>query len=208
MTNNTALHTRLAHGLIISLFCSMLLLILGSWVLSMVGVSVNNIISSEGLRWFFRQRFVPLETQVISVVLLIMICLGAITDSGLWKDLCLLVNRNQRPLNMRQRRALFAVLVLLIFSIFAFIFLIMSPSAILLSVTGHLWPSPFFDGIIRGFVINILFLSIVYGISSGHMRTFSQTLSLLYIGIIKFAPWIIVTLLSLSLYSLCLYVFS
>lgn len=206
MTKSISITTRIAHGLIICLFCCLLFLMLGSWVLSILGLPLNNILSSEGLRWFFRLRFNPMEAQVIGFVLMTIISLGAITDSGLWGDLLLLFNRNQRPLNMRQRRALFAVLILVIFSVFAFLLLIMAPSAILLSVTGHLWPSPFIVGIIRGFVINLLFQSMVYGLSSGHIRTFSQLLSLFYIGIIKFAPWLIVSLLSISLYFLCLFI--
>ncbi|MBR3513741.1 MAG: AbgT family transporter [Bacteroidaceae bacterium] len=192
------------HPLSARVLAALLLLIvftvLGSWLLSVLGLDVPNMLSSEGLRWLFRwpeSRGFGMRCQCVVAAA---VGVGALLRSGLCQDALNLfrgwhlwgaVPGEVRPVTLRQRRALWLALLtcVLAFGLLALLFLL--PASPLRSATGRLWPSPFLSGLIQAVVLGLIVTGAVYGATSRHLRTLPDFISLSYHGLQRYAPWLV-----------------
>ena len=92
----------------------------------------------------------------------------------------------------RERTALRVAVAILLVYIIVVLLLTVSPHAILLSVIGSLFPSPFSRSIVPLVSFAICLVSVAYGMMSGRLKTLSDILDSLSYGISKGAPIFIV----------------
>lgn len=86
--------------------------------------------------------------------------------------------------------------------------LLLGPHAILLSVTGHLYPSPFVSGILQTMSLGFVLTSLLYAVLSFHLRGWQECLSVLYWGIQRYDVWILISMLAAQLYNALCYVWN
>ena len=186
---------KLISALIVGLVVGELLLVLVSWLLSALMVDgVHSLLSSEGVRWFAGSF-----SELLATPLLVNLLLLAMSGGCLWRSGLL-----QRPQSLRDKTALKAVLILMIVFVCVIILLTALPHAVLLSATGHLWPSPFSRALIPIITLSILLSAALYGTMSGRFPFFATLLESLSFGIAKAAPFILLYFVATVFYaSLC-----
>ena len=164
---------------VIALAIGELLLVLTSWVLSAMMIDgVRPLLSSEGLRWFLGNFSVMLSTPTLVNLLLLSMAGGSLWRSGILR----------KPQSYRDKTALQSVAILLFFYVVAVLSLTVMPHAVLLSATGHLWPSPFSHALLPLVAVAALMAAAVYGTMSGRFSSFNEFIMSLTFGIAQAAP--------------------
>jgi len=186
-------------------------LVLLSWLLSaaMPEMSVHSLLSSEGIRWFMAHFTEHIANHVLVWMLLLSISYGAVKGSGLLQILTsyLTTNPSQRSsLNYRQKFALRLVILELILFIILMILLTVVPHAVLLSVTGSLFPGSFSQSLIPVLAFALTVIGISYGSMSGMQKSSAEVLDTLSKGIADTAPLYIIYILGAQLYYSIIYV--
>ena len=181
----------------LSLFLLQLLLMLVSWLLSaafpMSGV--RSLLSSEGLRWFLGQFTNILSTPLLVSIVLLSMAYGVAYrcwhPRGVVSD-------------YRQRSARIITLLLLAVLVAAVLLLTAVPHAVLLSITGSLWPSPFSRSLIPIVAFGITLLAGVYGVVAGRFNHLADLYDALVYGLRTGAPLLLFYVLLIQIYeSLC-----
>ena len=179
------------------------ILIIASWLLSATMTDgVRSLLSSEGIRWFFGSFSQMLASPLLVWLILLLIAFGSFQKSG---AVGLLTSRV--PLSYRDRLALriaFAFLALLILVI---ALLTVVPHAILLSVTGELFPSPFSRSLVPVIAFGVCIFSVTFGVMSGKLRTLSDVLHALSFGVEKGASLFILYILAVQFFESLRFVF-
>lgn len=189
-------------------FILIVLLIGLSWLLSVIGEPVRNLLSTEGIRWVFSNASVNFLIEEFSYCLQGVLMLGALKASGLNRALGALVRwPGGTVITYRQRRALiFSGIVALIY-ICVVLLLILLPHAILLSATGRIYPSPFTEGLVSAMTIGIMLVALIYGTMSNTLRTFFDVTHIMYAGLEYYGIWIIAAIMLAEFYAALQYVF-
>ncbi|MCD8202891.1 MAG: AbgT family transporter [Prevotella sp.] len=183
-------------------------LILCSWIINAISPSlpVRSILSSEGIRWFCGSFIENMLTSLLAWLLLLSIVWGTFKGSGL-RGILYTLCKGERLLSYRQRHALLTVLgEIVVFGVIVFL-LTFVPHAILLGVTGSLFPSTFINGLIPMLAFIIVVISITYGIINGEYVDIEGIFRDICDGVCFFVPIIIVYLFAVQLYSSMLFVF-
>ncbi|MCD8297994.1 MAG: ABC transporter substrate-binding protein [Prevotella sp.] len=183
-------------------------LMLCSWIINAISPSlqVKSILSNEGIRWLCGSFTENLLTPLLAWILLLSIAWGAFTGSGFGSALSSLC-KGHRQLSYRQRYALLTVVgELVVFGVIIYL-LTFVPHAILLGVTGCLYPSAFTTGLIPMLAFVIVVISVTYGIINGVFVNIEGILGSFYVGIITFVPLLILYLFAVQLYSSIVFVF-
>ena len=181
-----------------------ILLILVSWFITatMPMSPVRSLLSSEGIRWFFGQFTYNLASPLLVWLILAGMTLGALKQSRLSKAFT--------PSARKEYRQRFALkLVLLELVVFAGIIglLTLMPQAILLSVTGHLFPSSFSQSAFPVVCFMGCVASVTFGLLSGNFRSLTDIFNALSVGISRLSPWLVVYVMAAQLYHSFLFVF-
>ncbi len=185
-----------------------IVLILCSWIINAISPSlpVRSLLSSEGIRWFCGNFVENMLTHLLAWLLLLSIAWGTFKGSGLREALRAL-RKGDSKLPYRQRYALLTVLgEIVVFGVIVFL-LTFVPHAILLGVTGSLFPSAFIYGLIPMLVFIIVVISVTYGILSGVYVDIEGIFRSFCEGVCSFVPIIIVYLFAVQLYSSIVFVF-
>ncbi|MDT3387885.1 MAG: tellurium resistance protein TerC [Bacteroidota bacterium] len=148
-------------------------LILASWLLTaaMPDVQLRSLLSSGGIRWFFSNFATLLSSPVLVNILLLAIAWGSITTGGLWSTITLLFSKDGNKLPSQQNFALKASLLLLISEIVFIISLSFFPHAILLGISGELFPSSFSKSLIPIIAFMATSVGAFFSILSGKSRS-------------------------------------
>ena len=199
MTNKY--HQRLGSLCLVVVIVETLLVIL-SWLLSALRVEgVRSLLSSEGIRWFF-SSFNDLVASPVLVGLLLLCALGCLQKSGVT-----FVFGRRKAINFRDRLALYVAIAFLLIYVVIILLLTLMPHAILLSATGHLFPSAFSRSLVPIIAFGICIFSVSFGLMAGVMRNISDILQALSFGIAKGAPLIILYLFAVQLVGCLCFVF-
>lgn len=179
----------------------LLFLFLLSWLITAAWpeLAMRSLLSSEGIRWLFGQ--LPASMSDSGVVPLLMVCaaIGSLRKSGLASGF-----RHIRHADYRSRMAMRFVAAEFILMIIGLLFLTIIPHAILLSVSGEIFPSGFSRNMVPTLSLAVCLLSLTYGLACGRLRTATDYFQMAYIGIAGFAPIILLYLLGITLYhSVC-----
>lgn len=175
-----------------------LLLVILSWLLSATRLEgVRSLISSEGIRWFVGEFIYTLASPLLVWLLLALVALGCLQRSGLMS----------RGRGYRDRVALRVSLSFIIIYVVIICLLTLMPHAILLSVTGSLFPSAFSRALVPIICFGVGVLSISFGMVSGRLHTLTDILDALTFGLQQGAPLIILYIMFFQFYASLLFVF-
>jgi aminobenzoyl-glutamate transport protein len=195
-------HQRLGWLCLVTVIAETLLVIL-SWLLSAMRVEgVRSLLSSEGIRWFF-SSFNDLIASPVLVWLLVLMCaLGCLQKSRVTT-----IFGGKKSINFRDRLALYVALAFLLIYVVIILLLTLMPHAILLSATGHLFPSAFSRSLVPIIAFGISIFSVAFGLMAGVMRNLSDILQALSFGIAKGAPLLVFYLFAVQLVGCLRFVF-
>ena len=175
-----------------------LLLVILSWLISATRLDgVRSLISSEGIRWFVGEFTYTLASPLLVWLLLALVALGCLQRSGLMS----------RGRGYRDRVALRVSLSFIIIYVVIICLLTLMPHAILLSVTGSLFPSAFSRALVPIICFGVGVLSISFGMVSGRLHTLTDILDALTFGLQQGAPLIILYIMFFQFYASLLFVF-
>jgi aminobenzoyl-glutamate transport protein len=175
-----------------------LLLVILSWLLSATRLEgVRSLISSEGIRWFVGEFTYTLASPLLVWLLLALVALGCLQRSGLMS----------RGRGYRDRVALRVSFSFIIIYVVIICLLTLMPHAILLSVTGSLFPSAFSRALVPIICFGVGVLSISFGMVSGRLHTLTDILDALTFGLQQGAPLIILYIMFFQFYASLLFVF-
>lgn len=175
-------------GLIAAVLAAMqVLLIVVTWIVSaaMPAVHMRSLLGTEGIRWFFGHFAENLCNVVLVWVALLCVGVGSVLYSGLWDSVRRLTGK--QTLRYFERVGLWVVLVELILFVVALVLLTMIPHAILLSVTGHLFPSSFSHSLVPVVSFVMLVCSLSFGVVSGKLNSLAQLYKSMTCGMKLFA---------------------
>jgi len=188
----------LGWGALILIIAQWLLVIL-SWLISVTnGDGVRSLLSSEGIRWFIGNFTDLLASPLLVWFLLLLSAFGCFQKSGIVS--C------HKPMSYRERIALRVALAFLLIYIVVIGLLTLAPHAILLSATGHLFPSAFSRSIIPLFAFGVCLFSITFGLMSGRLHSMTDILHALSFGIAKGSTLVILLMLALQFYESLMFV--
>lgn len=180
-----------------------ILVILGSWFVTVVfpTLPVRSMLSSEGIRWFLGQYTSNLASPLLVWLVLAGMTYGALRSSGLSRAIMYFSN-----ISYRQLFALKVVVAELIF--FAIVLFLMTflPQAILLNVTGELFPSSFSRSLIPFVCFLLTLFSITYGLINASFSSLTDIFNSLTSGITATSPWLVIYVFVIQLYYSILFV--
>lgn len=188
-----------ASGLIaFVLLMSEVVLVILSWLLSATRMEgVRSLLSSEGIRWFFGHFTEMIASPLLVWLLLGLSALGCVQASGFHLPL----------VSYRDKVAFRVSLVFLIIYVVIIVLLTCLPHAILLSATGHLFPSAFSRSLVPVVAFGVCLVSVTFGLMSGRIHSFADIVSSLSRGIAHGAPFIILYVLFIQFYESLRFVF-
>lgn len=116
------------------------LLVLASWLVSAVmpDTSMRSLLSPEGIRWFFGHFTDNMAQPLLVWIVLLYVAFNAYRRAGLQHAMSLLLKGER--LMLRQRSALWLVLIVVVAIVAVIMMLIVLPNPLLASVTGSLFP--------------------------------------------------------------------
>ena len=195
-----------ASWILAVLFVAHLLWFPVSWLGSAAGLAWENLLSVQGLRWYCFHAQDMLCTPVLSYVIPVVVLVGALERSGIWNVFRERMSVGRFQLTYRQRRALAMSGVFFCLFMGAVILSVTGPVPILLSITGEMYPSPFFVALCQSVPVGLTLSALAYASLGGHLRGWPDCLSVLYWGAARHAVWIFVTVLSVWFYEVAAYV--
>ena len=187
------------------LFLSEALLFILSWLLSATRMEgVRSLISSEGIRWFFGSWQTLFASSLLVWLLLCLIAWGCLRKSGLIRFFTF---SPFHSFTFRDRLALRVSLVFLVIYLIILALLTLTPHAILLSATGHLFPSAFSRSLVPVIAFGVCLVSVTFGLVSGRLRSLADILDALSNGIARGASLIVIYLFAIQLFESIRFVF-
>lgn len=193
----------------LSLLLVEVVMAVGSWIFAALNPEsgIHSMLSSEGIRWAFGGFIRQMQSSVLVWLLLAGMAWGALRVSRFCHDLGSLWSRRNGALRYRQRVALrFSIVTVLVYiaviSFFSFV-----PHAILLSVTGELFPSAFSEALVPILCFGVILLSVEYGVMSDTFPDVPSVFDALVGGIRSIAPLLILYLLATHVYYVVRYIF-
>lgn len=181
-----------------------LLLVLVSWLLSAsMTEGIHALLSSEGIRWFFGRFTSFLASPLLVWLLLLSMAWGTVSLSGLS---AFLPGQRHGQAGRDFRALRFSLAFAAVFLMFV-ASLTLIPHAVLLSATGHLFPSPFTEALIPLLSFGIVLTATVYGYASGHFTRLEHLVQSLYFGISQGAPLFLLYVLLIQFYESLMFVF-
>lgn len=189
----------------LALGIAMLILTLLSWIITAVmpDIAMRSLLSAEGIRWFFGHFAENMATPLLVWLVLGTVAYGANMNGGL----LLKIRHIRGGHSYRERIALriVAVEVVIFFLILALLTLV--PQAILLSVTGSLFPSSFSQSIILSMCFILTVMGATYGIVSGRYHSVNDVFRSLISGFHECSSLFLFYVLAAELYFSIRFVF-
>ena len=156
------------------LFQGILILASWLWTAARPESDVHSLLSSVGIRWFFGS-FAGNEASVLLVwLILLSMAWGTFLQSGMAEAVRNIVRRQPYKLGSQKLLALELAAGLLVIELIVMLLLIFMPHAVLLSVTGNMFPGPFSASIIPAFSFMIVSSSVFYGMMGDNLHTLTE----------------------------------
>lgn len=203
---------------VLVLVTAQLALILLSWLITAVfpELPIRSLLSSEGVRWFFGSFTANQLTPLLAWFITAAMAVGACVRSRLWAAFCtkmsgLLHRRDstdgRQGLHYRERIGLRLALAEFMVYVVIMLLLTVVPHAILLSVTGELFPSAFSSSLIPSLSFVLIVMSLSYGVASGTVDSVARMHRVLVGGLEVGARIVPAYIIGVQLYMSLLYVF-
>ena len=178
-------------------------LVIVSWLLSAARIEgVRSMLSSEGIRWFFGGFSNIIANPLLAWLLLALIAGGSLKQSGVLRHFAA-----KGEASFRNRLALRVAIVFMVLYAMVISMLTLMPHAILLSFSGHLFPSAFSRGLVPIICFGVTLFSVVYGIISGNKQKGEDVLDILSYGLRQGSSLIIIYIFAIQLYASLRFVF-
>ena len=203
---------------VLVLVTAQLALILLSWLITAAfpELPIRSLLSSEGVRWFFGSFTANQLTPLLAWFITAVMAVGACVRSRLWASFCtkmsgLLHRRDstdgRQGLHYRERIGLRLALAEFMVYVVIMLLLTVVPHAILLSVTGELFPSAFSSSLIPSLSFVLIVMSLSYGVASGTVDSVARMHRVLVGGLEAGARIVPAYVIGVQLYMSLLYVF-
>lgn len=203
---------------VLVLVTAQLALILLSWLITAAfpELPIRSLLSSEGVRWFFGSFTANQLTPLLAWFITAAMAVGACVRSRLWAAFCtkmsgLLHRRDstdgRQGLHYRERIGLRLALAEFMVYVVIMLLLTVVPHAILLSVTGELFPSAFSSSLIPSLSFVLIVMSLSYGVASGTVDSVARMHRVLVGGLEAGARIVPAYIIGVQLYMSLLYVF-
>lgn len=203
---------------VLMLVTAQLALILLSWLITAAfpELPIRSLLSSEGVRWFFGSFTANQLTPLLAWFITAAMAVGACVRSRLWAAFCtkmsgLLHRRDstdgRQGLHYRERIGLRLALAEFMVYVVIMLLLTVVPHAILLSVTGELFPSAFSSSLIPSLSFVLIVMSLSYGVASGTVDSVARMHRVLVGGLEAGARIVPAYVIGVQLYMSLLYVF-
>ncbi|WP_449019665.1 ABC transporter permease [Prevotella jejuni] len=205
--------------IVLVLLVAQLALILLSWLVTAAfpELPMRSVLSSEGIRWFFgsfvSNQLSPLLIYFIMAVMAVGACVRSRLYDALRETLSntrssLTTSSNhQHKVHYREKVGLRIALVEFIVYVIIMILLTAIPHAILLSVTGQLFPSSFSSSFIPSLSLIIIIMSLTYGVASGTIDSVAKMHKVLVGGLEVGSRLVPTYVVGIQLYMSIKYVF-
>ena len=205
--------------IVLVLLVSQLALILLSWLITAAfpELPMRSVLSSEGIRWFFgsfvSNQLSPLLIYFIMAVMAVGACVRSRLYDALRETLSntrssLTTSSNhQHKVHYREKVGLRIALVEFIVYVIIMVLLTAIPHAILLSVTGQLFPSSFSSSFIPSLSLIIIIMSLTYGVASGTIDSVAKMHKVLVGGLEVGSRLVPTYVVGIQLYMSIRYVF-
>lgn len=162
----------------------LLLLVLFSWVGSAYGLVLPdgtllpNLLGPDSVRYFVRHGIEHISATPVVEVLLLLLMIGAVGQSGLWNHLLSVMHlRTVSSLTRRHSYALRVSVVVFVICVAIVLMGLVGPRGNLLSVTGSIAGGPFSCGWLLLLAVCVVLPSICYGVMSGLWSSEDEVLS-------------------------------
>lgn len=177
--------SRLFTSVVVLLAVALAAVVVASWVVTSLWpeAHVRSLLSGDGTRWMFGHVADSMAGVAVVWLLLWGMAVGAVVRSRLWEAVCC-----RRRLLYRERVALRLVVAEVVALVAVLLLLVAVPHALLLSVTGSLFPSSFSQGIVPHAALAVTLCAVTYGLASGALRSAGDVVAALLDGIRLFAP--------------------
>lgn len=203
---------------VLVLVTAQLALILLSWLITAAfpELPIRSLLSSEGVRWFFGSFTANQLTPLLAWFITAAMAVGACVRSRLWAAFCtkmsgLLHRRDstdgRQGLHYREQIGLRLALAEFMVYVIIMLLLTVVPHAILLSVTGELFPSAFSSSLIPSLSFVLIVMSLSYGVASGTVDSVARMHRVLVGGLEVGARIVPAYIIGVQLYMSLLYVF-
>lgn len=203
---------------VLVLVTAQLALILLSWLITAAfpELPIRSLLSSEGVRWFFGSFTANQLTPLLAWFITAAMAVGACVRSRLWAAFCtkmsgLLHRRDstdgRQGLHYREQIGLRLALAEFMVYVVIMLLLTVVPHAILLSVTGELFPSAFSSSLIPSLSFVLIVMSLSYGVASGTVDSVARMHRVLVGGLEAGARIVPAYVIGVQLYMSLLYVF-
>ena len=203
---------------VLMLVTAQLALILLSWLITAAfpELPIRSLLSSEGVRWFFGSFTANQLTPLLAWFITAAMAVGACVRSRLWAAFCtkmsgLLHRRDstdgRQGLHYRERIGLRLALAEFMVYVVIMLLLTVVPHAILLSVTGELFPSAFSSSLIPSLSFVLIVMSLSYGVASGTVDSVARMHRVLVGGLEAGVRIVPAYVIGVQLYMSLLYVF-
>lgn len=182
-------------------------LILFSWLLTAAEptLRMRSLLSNEGIRWFFGSFVENLASPIIIWAILLMVAIGTLLKSGITDAIQTLFS--SRKLSLRQRLGLELVFTEAVVFTVIMLLLTVTPHAVLLSVTGHLFPSSFSQSIIPVVAFCITIFSVTFGSVSRQFHSLTDIYDTLTWGVSYCVPILPIYIIGMQLFESIRFVF-
>lgn len=169
--------------------------VLVSWFVSaaMPGLPVRSLLSSEGIRWYFGRVVYNMSSPLLVSFILLLSAFGSIYVSHI-------ADVFHRGLNPREKAAIRLSLIEILIAVVIMCLLTLPPHAILLNVTGELFPkSAFTQSLVPVITFTGWSVSGTYALVSGRWHQLSEIFDGMLYGIKKGASLILIFLIAIQL---------
>ncbi|MCI6208984.1 MAG: AbgT family transporter [Prevotella sp.] len=177
--------SRLFAVLVVAMAVLQVAVVVGAWGVTSLwpDIHMRSVLSSDGVRWMFGHMSDGMTHVTLVWLMLWAMAVGTMERSLLWR-----VPFDMRALVYRQRVALRLVAVEAAVFVAVLLLLTAVPHALLLSVTGSLFPSSFSQGIVPYAALSVCVCAITYGVASEVLRSIDDVVGALVAGLRLFAP--------------------
>lgn len=189
-------NTFLSYLILLLIVVSVMLPIL-SWMLSALEINCKSLLSEEGFRWIFYHLPIVCANKWNVLCITSVIGIGSVMRSGI-------LDRKENS----DIKALYTVSVVLVLLVALLMVCALHPHSPLLSVTGEVRNSPFIHGLPTVFIWCVIFLSSVYALQTGRIKTIQDFSDLLTYGIRRFPSFIVIVMLLSFVIHCAIYIFN
>jgi len=181
-----------------------LIAVLGSWIFKAVNpeLPLRSLLSAEGIRWMVGSIGDNLAGRGLVWLLLGSMAFGSVKFCGI-----LDVPRKWKAMSFWDRFGVMVALAELLVIVVLTLLLTVLPHAVLLGVTGNLYPSSFSKSLFFIICLSVCFISVSFGVVSSRLRSLEEVCDCLVAGIAYTLPLWLIYVLAIELYASLQFIF-